>query len=131
METKVAVVGAGKAKPLRPTDSGVFRAVHGLHTAALGSQCPANDQGDSAPGQIRSDRRAALSRGLAALLGNSLRVDEVSDTDAAAACDRQRQHVLDMRSPGGRVITLADGVLIARVSPTWRAALVDLIGGTE
>lgn len=120
-----------RAKALRPGDSGVFRAVHAADNATLTGACPTNDPQDPVPVQGRSVRRAGMQRALAALLGDALRVDGLSDADAGAACDRQRRHVVDMRQPDGRAITGADVVLIARVSPAFRAALVDLIGGAR
>jgi hypothetical protein len=123
-----AVAEVVRAKALRLSDSAVYRISHAANNVA------ANEDAQSlhpAPAQGRSVRRAGLQQALAAMLGEALRSDGLSDGDAGAACDRARQHVADMRSVDGRAITLADAVLIARAAPTWRTVLVDLIGGVE
>lgn len=129
MDRRLAVFDGAeqaRAKALRPV--GAFR----LHSA--GQRAAANDASPSlnaAPERGASTRRASMQRTLATLLTGALRTDGLSDADAAAACDRSRQHMLDMRTPGGRSITLADAVELARVSPSWRVAVVDLIGGVK
>jgi len=128
MVAKVLPLEVARAKALRPSDSGVFRAVHAPEGAA-------NDGGSQSlhpvPEQRVSTRRAGLQRVLAGMLTAALRMDGLADADAASACDRSRPHVADMRSPGGRAITLADAVLLAKVSPSFRTALVVLIEGGQ
>lgn len=109
-EAREAVVVVGRAKALRPSDSGVHRAVH----AANG--CPANDQGQSlhaVPERCEDTRREALMVSLKALARVGLAADGVSLGDAAAAVDRQKPHVVDMLDRRGRSMTAADLVLLA------------------
>lgn len=123
-----------RAKHLRPKwkgrESGVFKAVvaHAEQNAA-----PANDPVGERPateqaGKPRVCKASDLDRALAALLNNALRADGLSSSDAAAACNRQRQQVDEMRKADGRVrMSAKDLIRICGVSESLHAAVCDLL----
>lgn len=117
-----------RAKSLRLKDSGVFRR---LHEGQLLDR-PANSQYCSAaPEQVAQRpvcKPSDLDRALSVLLSNSLRIDGLSRSDAAAACDRQRQHVDEMCKPdGSRRMSAKDLLKICSVSPSLLAVTRDLL----
>ena len=117
-----------RASGLRLKDSGVFRRLHeGRELVAVGGLPTARDTTEQVA-KPRVCNVSDLDRALAVLLHNSLRADGLASVDAAAACDRQRQQVDEMRKPDGRVrMSARDLMRICGVSPSMRAAARDLL----
>jgi hypothetical protein len=129
MEAKSLGLEVPRAKALRPSDSGVFRAaVHGAESV------PANDcsLSDSAPhsapvlscsGRIHSLSRRAAREEMASALDVAMSRARASNVDVAAATDESPQRVADMRN-GHRPITAEHMLLLARRLPEVFEGLV-------
>lgn len=114
---------------LRPkvlSRSGEYRAVH----APEGDACGGDPQSlHPVPERYvtKSVRRERMQSALKALLRQALEADGVSYSDAAAACDRNKPHMVDLCAPDGRGVSAADLVLLARRSRTFREAVLGLL----
>lgn len=129
-EPKVVVV-SGRAKALRPSDSGTHR----VHAANLSAPAQDTRPGDAprqvSTGQVRSVSRRVTRTEAAAAFDVAAGLCGVSDVEIAAALDEPRQRVADMRR-GERPIAMEHLVLIARRLPQlFEAYAKILFGGGE
>lgn len=121
-EPKVETVVVLRPKTLRSE----ARAVHAPNGAAASdlrqSLIPVPERRET-----KSLRRDRMQSTLKSLLREALALDGIPYSDAAAACDRGKPHVIDMCAPRGRGATGADLVFLARRSPTFRKAVIGLL----
>ena len=121
-----------RAKSLRLRDSGVFRRLHGGRELVAIGAAPDLNNAPAQCGQPRDISTSNFDRAVPRLLDNSLRADGLASVDAAAACNKQRQHVDEWRKPGGtKVVSGPDLMKVCRISGSLRAAVRDLLDQME
>lgn len=113
-------------RPKTISRSGEYRAV--VHEPEGGSSTVGQQSLNPVPERCvtKSVRRERMQSALKALLRQALEADGVSYSDAAAACDRNKPHMVDLCAPDGRGVSAADLVLLARRSRTFREAVLGL-----
>ncbi len=122
---EVCEIQVSRAKPLRPGDSGVFRA---LHAPECGAANDATEVPDSTPGspdsgiRLRSIRRAAAREEIAPQLGVAMDLAGLSDCDVGAVLDEAPQRVAKIRA--AHLPITADHLALLARSRDVRAAQV-------
>lgn len=113
-------------RPKTLSRSGEYRAVHAPENAA---SAETSQSLHAVPERhvTKSVRRERMQTALKALLRDALAADGIPYSDAAAACDRNKPHMIDLCAPDGRGVSAADLVLLARRSRTFREAVLGLL----
>lgn len=118
---EVCEIQVSRAKPLRPGDSGVFRALHAPEGGAANDASPASMTGLTAAEQVpsvrlRSPERTAVRAEAASIFDTCCALHGLENADVGAMINEAKEDARRIRA-GWKPLTLDHQIRIARRNP--------------